>query len=122
MRFRLVILLAAIVGALAASALVGVGVAQACDANFWNIGCQFYSPSEGHSASEFCCSTSEGVYSTFDTYSTVLAITTTSGGSWVDSYPICYGCSIEWYPASSKVGCYNNHSGTMYVNCRHYQP
>lgn len=85
-----------------------------------NIGCQFYSPREGHSAYQFGPYVSEWVNSTFDTYSTVLVMSTTAGGSWTESSTITYNQNYIFFQASDKVGCYNHHTGTMYVNCRHY--
>jgi hypothetical protein len=111
--------------AVLAACVVAAGVtpsfASACDTNFWNLGCQFYSPSEGHTGTQFCCSRNEVVQATFDTYDTVLVIATTSGGTWKGSTTICYNCANDFLDlnSSDKAGCYNHHTGTMFVNCRH---
>jgi hypothetical protein len=112
--------LAALVSALVFAA-ISPADAYACDTTWWNIGCQFYSPHTGHSAAEFA-GFGEDIYATFDTYSTVLAIRITSGGSWLDSATMPYGARTYFYPGYDKVGCYNHHTGTMWVNCRHEQP
>ena len=48
---------------------------------------------------------------------------TTAGGSWEDSVLLYYNDTWLTYvvhAGSDKVGCYNHHTGTMFVNCRHY--
>jgi hypothetical protein len=117
---RTLLFMAILVSGLALAAF-SADSAYACDTSFWNIGCQFYSPHEGHSAAEFA-GFGEDIYATFDTYSTVLAIRTTTGGSWIDSATMPYGAKAYFYPGYDKVGCYNHHTGTMFVNCRHEQP
>lgn len=127
MRRRIVVLLASLVAAAGVSLSVGTGIASACDTNWWNLGCQFYSPAEGHTGTEFCCSASECVYSTFDTtnFLRIKYILTTAGGSWLNSVATGYAttfCFTAQNPGSDKVGCYNHNSGTLWVNCRHYNP
>jgi hypothetical protein len=97
----------------------GSAPAFACDTGYWNIGCQSYSPTEGHSAYQFGPDSSEWTYSTFTTYDTVLMISTTAGGSWTSSGTTTYGVPFYFMSASDKVGCYNHHTGSMWVNCRH---
>jgi hypothetical protein len=125
MRERTVVLLASLVAAAAVSLSVGTGTASACDTGWWNIGCEYYSPAEGHTKTEFCCSASECVNATFDTFLRVKYILTTAGGSWLDSVATGYNstfCFQTQNPGSDKVGCYNHNGGTMWVNCRHYNP
>jgi hypothetical protein len=127
MRKRIVVLLASLIAAAGVSLSVGTSVAFACDTNFWNLGCQFYSPAEGHTGTEFCCSASESVYSTFDTtnFLRIKYILTTAGGSWLNSVATGNGSTFTFtaqHPGSDKVGCYNHNSGTLWVNCRHYNP
>jgi hypothetical protein len=102
------------------AAVAGVRAAPAA-ACAWNIGCEFYSPTEGHTAAQFGPSASEGVGASWDTYSSFLAIATTTGGTWRDSAtvynsPNGYAFSI----ITDKYGCYNHHTGTMWVNCEHH--
>jgi hypothetical protein len=116
--------------ALAAAAAVAIGpgasTAQACG-SFWNIpvsnACQFYDPGEGHSEYLFTYSGFEETYETFSVYSDILEFVTTAGGSWTYSATNCSGCwATWWFPAgdsSRKIGCYNHHPGTMFVNCHH---
>jgi hypothetical protein len=128
MRKRIVVLLASLIAAAGVSLSVGTSVASAaCDTNWWNLGCQFYSPAEGHTGTEFCCSASESVYSTFDTtnFLRIKYILTTAGGSWLNSVATGNGSTFTFTaqnPGSDKVGCYNHNSGTLWVNCRHYNP
>ena len=101
---------------------VGVSNAYACDTSYWNISCRNYDPHTGAKATVFMPSIWDTVYSTFNNYDTVRVILTTSGGSWLDSADIDYGWAYTFVQTSStnKVGCQNNHDGTQYINCRHY--
>jgi hypothetical protein len=117
---RTLLFTATLVSGLVLAAFSAQG-AYACDTNWWNISCKFYAPHEGHSAAEFV-GFGEDIYATFDTYSTLLAIRTTSGGSWIQSATMPSGAKAYFYPGYDKVGCYNHHTGTMWVNCRHEQP
>jgi hypothetical protein len=119
MKLRVALSLAAI--ALAA-AVAGIATPMAFGCS-WNLGCQTYSPSTGATGTDLCCSVNEAVHSTFNTYDTVLAIKTRAGGSWFGSTLLYYDWS--WYTTvdnanSDKVGCYNHHTGSMFVNCRHF--
>lgn len=123
MKLRLVLFLTAAALAATVAGSVGAGAALACDTSYWNLGCHFYSPQEGYTGTDFCCSADEAVHSTFDTYTTVKAIMTTAGGTWEDTFILPY--NETWYTTvhhagSDKVGCQNQHTGTMFVNCRHF--
>jgi hypothetical protein len=119
---RLLVFAALVASAIVTSASIGVSSALACDTSYWTVGCQFYSPSEGHTITQFggCCQMS--IYTTFDTYSTDKAIETTAGGSWISADVMYYGWTdhVYAYDGDDKLGCYNQNSGTMYVNCRVY--
>lgn len=120
---RTVLLLVMLVAATAATTTVGAGAALACDTSYWNLGCQYYSPGERHTATDFCCSEDEAIHSTFSTYETIQAIVTTSGGTIRYDQLLYY--DTTWYTwvvsaGSDKVGCRNHHTGTMFANCRHF--
>ncbi len=123
-RRQLLMFFVAIAAAAIAAAGPGASSAHACSA-YWNVpvgnACQYYSPSEGHTETQICCSSRETTHSTFDTYSTVLHIWTTAGGGWISSSTMSYNSKVFWngLDGSDKVGCYNHHTGTMYVNCHH---
>jgi hypothetical protein len=120
MKLRLALAAAGVAAAVAAAAGIAVPAAQACG---WNLGCQTYSPGSGNTGTDLCCSVNEAVNSTFNTYETVLAIRTRAGGGWFGSTLLYYDWT--WYTTvdnanSDKVGCYNHHTGSMFVNCRHF--
>ncbi len=120
MKRGLVLFVLVVATAVAAATGVAVTDAHACS---WNLGCQTYSPGSGNTGTDLCCSANEAVNSTFNTYETVLAIKTTSSGSWFGSTLLYY--NWIWYTTvdnanSDKVGCYNHHTGSMFVNCRHF--
>lgn len=109
-----------LLAAAALSAGASPSKALACG---WNLGCQTYAPSTGSTGTDLCCSVNEAVQSTFNTYDTVLAIKTRAGGGWFGSQLLYY--NTIWYTAvdnagSDKVGCYNHHTGSMFVNCKHF--
>lgn len=121
MKLRLA-LFVIVFGAAVAATGIAAPAAQACS-SYWNLGCQTYSAGSGRTGTDLCCSVNEAVNSTFNTYDTVLAIKTRSGGSWFGSALLYYDWS--WYTTvdnanSDKVGCYNHHTGSMFVNCRHF--
>jgi hypothetical protein len=123
MKLRLVLFLTAAALAATVAGSVGASTALACNTSYWNLGCQFYSPHEGHTGTDLCCSADEAVNSTFDTFDTVEAIMTTAGGSWEDKVLLYYDdtwYTVVYHAGSDKVGCYNHHTGTMFVNCRHF--
>lgn len=122
MRLRLAAFIASAVAATVAAG-AAAPAAHACNTSYWNLGCATYSPSTGRTGTDLCCSVNEAVNSTFNTYETVLAIKTTAGGSWLGSALLYYDWT--WYTTvasanSDKVGCYNHHTGPMFVNCRHF--
>lgn len=111
---------AALSGAVAGNAL-------ACDTNYWNIpsgvGCKFYSSGQGHSEYEFGDPDDESLFASWDTYSSVKFFATTAGGSWTGSVVVIGSPNGYRFTHSfDKVGCHNHHTGTMWVNCRHYDP
>lgn len=120
MRLRLAIVVLVLMAVTAVVVGIATPSAAACG---WNLGCQTYSPGEGRTGTDLCCSVNEAINSTFDTHDTVLAIKTRSGGSWFGSQLLYYNST--WYTTvdsagSDKVGCYNHHTGSMFVNCRHF--
>jgi hypothetical protein len=118
---RLAVGAAAVLCSTAAIAGVQAAPAFACDTNYWNIGCQFYSSHEGHTANQFGPGGGEAVYASWDTYDSFLAIATTSGGSWQGTATVYNSPNgFRFTVITDKYGCYNHHTGTMYVNCRHY--
>jgi hypothetical protein len=124
MRSRLLLLVATLAAVAATSASIGTQSALACDTSFWNISSEYYTPTEGHTCTAFCCSIHERVNSTFDPYDTVLVILTTAGGSWISSNTMGYNGTTYLYAEHTqgeKVGCYNHHTGTQWVNCRHLE-
>jgi hypothetical protein len=121
MQRRLLLFLAVAASLLVATAF-GAGSARACDTSYWTVGCQFYSPSEGHTATKVCCSTFQSAYSTFDTFTTIKLILTTAGGRWLAADIVGNG-GVDHFSSPNnddKVGCFNHHTGTMWVNCRRY--
>jgi hypothetical protein len=95
------------------------GAAAACS---WNIGCEFYSPQEGHTAFQFTQYPDEIVGASWDTYASFLAIATTSAGTWKDQATVYNSPnSYRFFIFTDKYGCYNHHTGTMWVNCKHYE-
>jgi hypothetical protein len=106
------------------AALAGVRAEPAlaaCDTNYWNLGCQFYSPQEGHTGYQFGPGGGEAVYASWDTFQTFLAIATTSGGTWQGSATVYNSPNgFRFTVITDKYGCYNHHTGTMFMNCRHY--
>jgi hypothetical protein len=119
---RLLLFCAAVAAAVATSASIGVSSAFACDTSYWTVGCQYYSANSGHTIYQdaSCCQYS--IYTTFDTYSTDKAIVTTAGGSWLTADVMQYGWTDHVYAndGNDKLGCYNQNSGTMFINCREY--
>lgn len=108
-----------------ASVMTAVGAratpAYACDTSYWNIGCQYYSPSEGHTAYQFPPGGGEAVYASWDTFDTFLAIATTAGGTWQDTATVYNAPNgFRFTIITDKYGCYNHHTGIMFVNCSHY--
>jgi hypothetical protein len=100
-------------------ALVGARAAPA-NACAWNIGCQFYSSHEGHTAFQFTGSPGESVHASWDSYSSFLAIATTSEGTWQDQATVYNSPNgYRFFIFTDKYGCYNHHTGTMWVNCEH---
>ena len=122
MKVRLSIFLAAVAAAGAVSVGPGSGTAHACGA-YWNIpignGCQNYTASEGHSETVICCAVQRYTRSTFTVYSTIRHFWTSAGGTWKGSYNQCYDCGVFWSISNGtdKLGCFNDHGGTMFVNC-----
>jgi len=105
----------------AATTLLGAG-ADSAEACAWNIGCQFYSPAEGHTALQFTQYPDEIVGASWDTYDSFLAIATTSSGTWKDQATVYSSPnSYRFFIFTDKYGCYNHHTGTMWVNCKHYE-
>ena len=105
----------------------GAGVATACDLTYWNIpggnGCQYYTSGEANTVDAYDFYLNELMRSTWDTYDSIHFISTTSGGSWTQTYTCVRAgrdCTIIWDP-DVKVGCHNHHTGTMWVNCHHQE-
>lgn len=119
---RLLVLSLVIAAAATAAGALGAPSALACDTSYWTVGCQYYSPSTGHTKTQDCCGTQFTIYSTFDTYPTLKYIETTSGGSWVEADVESSGTwdHLYSYTTTNKLGCYNQNAGTMWVNCREY--
>lgn len=121
LRVRGALALVAAVGVMAAVAGAHATPAYACDTSYWNIGCQYYSPSEGHTAYQFGPGGGETVWASWDTFDTFLAIATTAGGTWQGSATVYNPPNgFRFTIIVDKYGCYNHHTGTMWVNCRHY--
>ena len=110
-----------VVVACAASSLVGANASPAWACS-WNIGCQYYSPQEGHTAFQFTKYPDEVVYASWDTYSSFLAIATTSSGAWRDQSTVYNSPNgYRFFIFTDKYGCYNHHTGTMWINCEHFE-
>ncbi|HEX6700599.1 MAG TPA: hypothetical protein VF101_07695 [Gaiellaceae bacterium] len=117
-RLLLLFCIASIVTSLAAAS-VPRSASAACA---WNIGCEFHSPQEGHTALQFTQYPDEIVEASWDTYSSFLAIATTSGGTWKDQATVYNSPNnYRFFIFTDKYGCYNHHTGTMWVNCKHYE-
>lgn len=123
MKLRFAMFASSMLAAIAAVMGPGAGVAQACDTNWWNISCEFYSPSEGHSQTQFTgYPTIETVYASWSVYTYLEVFSSTAGGTWTNHYFIGNGVDgfrFDMSANSDKVGCFNYHDGTMFVNCRH---
>lgn len=119
---RTVAIAAIVLGAVTAVASAAPLRVQACDTNYWTVGCQYYNPAEGHTRTNTGSPATETVYSTFSPGTYIKAIATTSGGSWVGNELMGYGWTIIFYNTLStyKFGCYNHNSFTVWVNCRAY--
>src|SRR5438874_8927457 len=111
MKLRLVLFVATLVAAAAASVSVAADVAKACDTNYWNVSCSYYPPSTGHSRTVACCGDMHSIYTTFDPYDTDLGVMATAGGSWEWSQLLYYGWTVHGYSYhfTDKGGCYNHH-------------
>jgi hypothetical protein len=135
MRYRLVsvLVVAAVVFTVTASlgvSKVGVSNAYACDHNYWNVSCGNMDANTGYTVTQarnvgggWDNINGDGLQATFTTYSTILVIGTTAGGNWLYSHSANYGQEIQVVNLTSwtdKVGCYNNHGTTIWVNCRHW--
>lgn len=121
--------LATLVAAVFAAGVAGFAPprAAACDTSYWTVGCQYYSPSEGHTVTAVCCGSLQTTYSTCDTFTTDRHIWTTAGGSWYSANTLTCSpaSSAQWdhwqvMTTTDKLGCYNHHTGTMFINCREY--
>lgn len=119
---RLIALSLTVLAMCVVAGVVRTAVAQACDTSYWTVGCQYYSSAEGHTVSQACCGAQFTIYSTFDTYTYLKYIVTTSGGSWVSADVETSGIWLHLYSntTTNKLGCYNHNGGTMWVNCREY--
>jgi hypothetical protein len=111
-----------VVAACASTSFVGARATAAWASCSWNIGCEFYSPQEGHTAFQFTKYPDEIVYASWDTYSSFLAIATTAAGSWRDQATVYNSPNgYRFFIFTDKYGCYNHHTGTMWVNCEHFE-
>ena len=64
----------------------------------------------------------EVVYASWDTYSSFLAIATTSSGAWRDQSTVYNSPNgYRFFIFTDKYGCYNHHTGTMWINCEHFE-
>jgi hypothetical protein len=110
----------ALLASAAAFAGFGVKPAFACG-TYWTVGCQYYSYQEGHVIPNQGGDSYEYVYTTFSPSNlAVKAIWTTNGGSWLGSQDLLYGYAVYFSPeiSSDKNGCFNDHTQTMWINCR----
>jgi hypothetical protein len=117
----------AVAAALTVGVTFGVSSALACDTNYWNVSCSTYAAHTGVTKTQFGTDLKQTVYTTWDTYNSVEGLETTADGTW--RFADLLGPSgppgsaydyMYTYATTDKVGCYNHHTGSMFVNCRHY--
>ena len=97
--------------------------AYACDTNWWNVSCQWYSYQEGHTQPQFAPYDEELVHATWSGASQIWAIHIRPAGNWVNSVVLQPGIDAHFVyniQASDKMGCFNNYTGQVWINCRHY--
>jgi hypothetical protein len=116
----------AIILVIVLTAMAGAGAAYACDTNFWNVSCEWYSYQEGHTKPQFAPYNGEDVYSTWDGASQIYAIHLRQGGAWVNSIIMTHDFNLVRFvvniQSTDKMGCFNNYTADVWINCRHYDP
>ena len=120
------LILAAVVAGLSLAALMGPASALACDTSYWNVGCQYYSVGESHTAYPGATPHNITVRVSADPAKWVPGktkhIVTTAAGSWVQTnYAISADDTWLTYVSfnNSRGGCLNASStnGTIWINC-----
>jgi hypothetical protein len=116
-------LLLAVLFAAATAAGAGAETASACDTSYWTVGCHYYSPQTGDTRTQLGGSVFNTTHATFSPYDTTRHIWTTAGGKWLGANTVVNGGWVHWGTQHSddKLGCFNHHTGTQWVNCREYQ-
>ena len=111
------------VAALGVAGGLAAPAARACDTSYWTVGCQFYSPSEGHTRTQLGLSGFNSTHFTFDTFANSRMIWTTASGTWRGSELLPSNTWAHWHTGATndKFGCFNPNGGTEWVNCREYQ-
>jgi hypothetical protein len=117
------LLLVAAVFAVVTAVGVNADTAAACDTSYWTVGCHYYSPQTGDTRTQLGLSAFNTTHATFSTYDTTRHIWTTAGGTWLGANTVVYGGWVHWgtQHGDDKLGCFNHHTGTQWVNCREYQ-
>jgi hypothetical protein len=120
---RHVLTLVAVVAAVVAVESAAAPVAAACDTSYWTVGCQFYSPQEGHTRTQPSASGFQTTHYTFDTFTYSKMIWTTAGGTWSGADLLPSNTWDHWHTPNTndKFGCFNPNGGTEWVNCREYE-
>jgi len=92
---------------------------------FWNVSCQWYSYQEGHTKAQFTTDpNAEDVYATWSGASQIYAIHIRPAGNWVNSIVITPDFNTARFvtnvQSTDKMGCYNNYTAQVWINCRHF--
>ena len=120
---RHVLTIVAVIVAVVVVESVAAPVAAACDTSYWTVGCQFYSPKEGHTRTQPSPSGFQTTHYTFDTFTYSKMIWTTAGGTWSGADLLPTNTWDQWHTPNTndKFGCFNPNGGTEWVNCREYE-
>ena len=102
---------------------IGADAAAACDTSYWTVGCRYYSPQTGDTRTQLGLSAFNTTHAIFSPYDTTRHIWTSAGGMWLGANTVVNGGWVHWGTQHSddKLGCFNHHTGTQWVNCREYQ-
>lgn len=123
---RKLLALTAVTGGLSLAALIVPAAALACDTSFWNVGCQYYSVGESHSAYPGATPHNITIRLSAESAKWVPGKTrefvSTSSGSWVQTnYTLAADDTWLTYVgfSNSRGGCVNSTSenGTIWINC-----
>jgi hypothetical protein len=123
---RKLLLVSALVVSSSAVAVIAPASALACDTSYWNVGCQYYSVGESHSAYPGTTPHNITIRASADPAKWVAGKTrqfvSTAVGSWVQTnYAVAPDDSWLTYVSfsNSRGGCVNSLSfnGTIWINC-----